>query len=126
MSKPQSIDKAYAEAEAKGCEVKFPGPLDLFVDIDDEFSARIFERGIKAIRSFWPCKVIRCTPSPSGRPGRYHIVVLIDRATNLSPEERLTLQAILGSDPKREILGHIQLDEGEDDCVTRFFEKLTP
>jgi|SRR5580698_1860138 hypothetical protein len=124
MSKVQSFKRAQEEANAKGLQLLWPDDQQLFVDIDDEFSLQLFERGMKAILAFWPdTKVTRKTPSPSGKPGRYHIVIELNRKAPLTSEERLTLQALLGSDPKREILGHVQLAEDEV-RVTRFFEKF--
>ena len=123
MSEVQSFKAAQEEANAKGLRLLWPNDQQLFVDIDDEFSMQLFDRGMKAILAFWPdAKVTRKTPSPSGKPGRYHIVVELNRKAPLTASERLTLQALLGSDPKREILGHVQLAEDEV-RVTRFFEK---
>ena len=58
-------------------------------------------------------------PSPSGRPGRHHVVVTMPRP--VSPMERIALQAILGSDPIREMLSWFRIERGIEE-PTIFFE----
>jgi hypothetical protein len=115
--------ETYRIAYAKGYSVKFPEAHELFVDIDDEMGMTIFKRGMTVLQSFnFNAKITRQMPSPSGEPHHYHIVVALNR--DLEPLERLVFQAILGSDPKREILGMEHLRHGEA-RPTRFFEKKT-
>lgn len=111
-------------AYAKGYSVKYPKPYELFVDIDDEMGLQIFERGLKILREFnFNARVTRKQPSPSGEPFHFHIVVALNR--DVAPLERLVYQAILGSDPKREILGVEHIRNEEEEHPTRFFEKKT-
>lgn len=97
----------FVEATKRGCIVIEPASNELFVDIDDEASLAVFYKQIE-IFSRGRTRPIpyRMTPSPSGKPHHFHIVVTW-------PDEvgdeyvRLGLQAILGSD----------------EPVTVFFEK---
>jgi hypothetical protein len=130
-------DETHRIARIKGYSVKYPAANELFVDIDDEESLKVFERGLKALKNFYPhdlVQVVRRTASPSGKPHHLHIVIRIGVLESELPrdkkptakiftnEERLAYQLLLGSDPKREILGFAHIKAGEE-RPTRFFEK---
>jgi hypothetical protein len=112
-------DLAEAEAKERGCVVVKPKANELFVDIDDDFMLEHFNRNIEVLRRSHKIRVRR-TPSPSGEPAHFHIVVTLDR--DVQPMERILLQSCLGSDPMREILSWQRLQCG-DECPTLFFEK---
>src|SRR5690242_13112282 len=73
------------KAKELGLAVRYPAPNELFVDIDSEEQLRAFD-GLFAIfcehcdelenLSDLKPTCVR-TPSPSGKPGRYHIVVTL-------------------------------------------------
>ena len=118
----QTLGEAFDIAAAKGCFVRIPGPRELFIDIDSEEANANFERLLKACPGDLVERVDR-TPSPSGRPGHYHIVVTIGRDLK-SDSERVLLQACLGSDPMRELLSWRRIENGSDSAsVSIFFEK---
>ena len=117
-----SLDAAEAEATGKGLVVRYPEPNELFIDID---SAAQFAEHTKLLAMFQrgeACAVLY-TPSPSGLPGRQHCVVTLQRPVR-DAAERVHLQALLGSDLKREMLGWLRHQRGADEKRTSlFFEK---
>lgn len=114
-------EAAIAAATAKGCVVVEPAPNEIFIDIDDEPSATHCIAGINRIKSRIKDLDYRQAPSPSGAPGRFHIVVTVpDRM--FTQFERIAWQAALGSDRMRELNSLIDILDG-DPLPTIFFEK---
>lgn len=111
---------AFEAAKAKGLVVVWPGPNQLFVDIDNAVSLAVFERHILIVKSVVPCTwmVMR---SPSGKPDRWHATVKLTRPVE-SPVERILLQALLGSDLLHETLSWKQATAGNA-TPTCFFER---
>lgn len=110
-----------AEAAAdKGCVIVHPTERELFIDIDSADAAVNFERCLEVLQKTREAVVVRRSPSPSGASGREHIVVRV--AGVVTDEERILLQACLGSDPLREMLSLMRLRAG-DEAPTIFFEK---
>lgn len=109
-------DEARASAEAQGFTVKIPTNTELFVDVDSDESLSRFMSTISLIDDVnrWVT-----TPSKSGLPHRHIVVTLNRTVTHL---ERIALQAILGSDNRREAHSMIRLNNG-DLHPTVFFEK---
>jgi hypothetical protein len=114
-----SPEAAAARAEKKGCVVVFPEPNQLFIDIDDLESLQAFERVFSIVQEYLPCAYVK-TPSPSGNHDRWHIVVTLERPVR-DDIERIALQAILGSDRKREAHDMRRALAGHP-TPTRFFE----
>ncbi len=118
----QTLAEALAIAAEKGCVVRVPGPRELFIDIDSEEANANFERLLKACPPGLVERFERA-PSPSGAPGHYHVVVLLSRDVK-SDTERVLLQAVLGSDPMRELLSWRRIENGSDSAsVSIFFER---
>lgn len=111
---------AQKDAEAKGCIIVKPQASELFVDIDTREQMETFDRNIQVLQRREQAVITRRTPSPSGADFHYHIVVRLAR--KLEPMERVLLQAVLGSDPMRELLSWQRIGYG-DTCPTLFFEK---
>lgn len=116
------LGEAQKQAAAKGLIVVHPADDELFVDIDDDASYGVFQENLAVIRRQIAHLDISCstTPSPSRRSGRYHIRVKMPRP--VTPIERIALQAILGSDRKREALSWCRIETGVG-SPTLFFEK---
>lgn len=119
----ERMKKAHIQAAAKGCIVVLPKPNELFVDIDSMEALATFD---VAIRKLKETKGLAKTtfvtrPSPSGRAFRYHITVTLPRFVK-NAEERILLQALLGSDIVRELVswGRVQRNAPN---PTLFFEK---
>lgn len=114
------LEHAEQQAKDRGCEIVLPQANELFIDIDSwqdhqtflEISRMLRDQGTSFL-------VTREEPSKSGGD-RYHLVVELDR--DVTPLERICLQAILGSDRKREALSWLRLQSGATEHPTLFFE----
>jgi hypothetical protein len=122
-SQVRSREETERVAEEKDWNLLFPAENEIFIDIDREEDTLRMYYGYEVIKQFYSdAKITRYTPSPSGKPGHFHVVINLGEGEKLKESERLILQASCGSDPKREILGFMHLARGERQ-VSRFFEK---
>ena len=112
---------AFTKAAGKGWKVVLPQLTEIFIDIDNSADYAKFYELFPTLQEFLPlAKIVRDTPSPSGAEGHRHIVVdLCEHTTDL---ERVLLQAVLGSDRKRELLAWQRINL-RDAVPTLFFEK---
>lgn len=116
-----SSEAAYGRALAAGWVVVLPEETQLFIDIDNVEDLAKFHELWPTLKQFRPdAEVLRNTPSPSGKKGRFHIVV--DLKIPIDQYGRVMLQAAMGSDRKRELLAWRRI-ENEDEHPTLFFEK---
>lgn len=90
------------QAEERGCKVIEPDAFTLLLDIDSEDALKQFNKLRPLIDELFFIRSIDRWTSNSGE-GHYHLQVTLD--TLLDPAARIALQAALGSDPTREILG---------------------
>jgi len=111
-----SLDKARKE----GLRVVVPTAFELQIDIDSEEALFEFERRYDFARQLGLVSSYSMRPSKSGGE-RYHVTARVP--LKITPLERITLQAILGSDWRREILSLERLNKG-DAIPTLFFEKV--
>lgn len=95
-----------------GLNVIRPQSNELFIDIDDKYSLARFYAAWPLISEEFPGSFIM-HPSPSGEPHKQHIIVTLTK--DVDTLTRLALQAILGSDPKREALGILRMLRGTGD-----------
>lgn len=114
-----SSETAYREAADDNLDVILPEPYDLFIDIDDAEAYKRFDKSLDLIIQHFNGQVIKNTPSRSGLPKR-HIIVRLDRPA--TDAERIALQAAMGSDPVREILGIVRVQH-KDPHPTLFLEE---
>jgi hypothetical protein len=122
------LERSYKEccaiAEASGLVCVRPQPNQLFIDLDSEDAAARFRSLVEMYQRL--CEPCEWIATPSKSPGHYHAVVTLVRHVE-SEEQRITLQAILGSDQKREMMGLARIRAGsEDDAITVFFEPKPP
>ncbi len=110
------------QAEKKGCEVEIAQPNTLQIDIDSEEAYAFFEQQIDVLASLGTVDFETYTvrPSKNGLPRR-HITVLLTEP--LPMETRILLQAVLGSDRKRELLAYTGFLRGQDNPVVFFRPK---
>lgn len=119
----QDVDALAAE---QNCTVVYPNANQLQLDIDSQ-EAQDMHLQLLGLYSADPIQLFKVvlyesTPSKSGHPHRH---VTITLQNDITDEQRITLQALLGSDRKRELISLRRLLNGET-RVTRFFEpKLT-
>src|SRR6266496_2427089 len=114
-----SSKSAYAEAKADGLEVRLPADNELFLDFDTEEALHVFYAVKPVFERYFGITNIKQWASRSGLPKR-HMVVTLDRI--VTPVVRIALQACLGSDRIRELLGLARIDAG-DRHPTLFLEK---
>jgi hypothetical protein len=109
-------------AASKGCTLRTPKAHELFIDIDSEHQ---WNKHLDALRAFKRAETVdkvTIRPSASGEPWHFHIVVCLARDVE-SLTERLMFQAMLGSDPTREVLSLCRVyDEVDSSLVSVFFE----
>jgi hypothetical protein len=118
------------EQESNGMVILFPKEDELFIDCDTEEHFRIFIENFDMLnRNLLKLKplnlgvekrsCIEMWESKGGAPG-VHIIVQLP--FNVDSTKRIAFQAALGSDPKRELLSLVRMENG-DEFPTIFVEK---
>jgi len=108
--------RAINVALSEGLTVRLPEANELLIDIDNEHSFMLFMKQIEIVKKHIGTKTrfndgsYVVTESRHGLPGR-HIVVTLDH--DIDETERILLQACLGSDRLRELLGYVQMKNGD-------------
>ena len=102
--------RAINVALSEGLTVRLPEANELLIDIDNEHSFMLFMKQIEIVKKYIGATGDTITESRHGLPGR-HIVVTLDH--DITETERLLLQACLGSDRVRELLGYVQMKNGD-------------
>ena len=117
----KSLNEENRDAKAKegNLDIVFPKSNELQIDIDNEHSYQVFKNQIVILRKYISVTNIEEHESKGGLPGRHITVTLFKDVTMI---ERLALQAMLGSDRIRELLGYIRYDRKEP-RPTCFFER---
>lgn len=113
----QSSEDAIKWAEENGLDVLLPKPNQLFIDLDDPYDRQVFEQNRDLIDDSYGISEFMVTTSRSG--GKHLTVNLMQ---DITPLERVALQAVLGSDRRREAHSLRRLLQGEKN-PTLFFEK---
>lgn len=105
-----------------GKVVVVPGPNELQIDIDSDEDLARMASSMDILQTNYPNLVIAWDHrvSASGAPHR-HVTVVLSRDVR-DAEERILLQALLGSDLKREVLSLIRYWKG-DSMPTLFVEE---
>ena len=120
-SSQHALDRALRE----GLRVRVPEGDELLVDIDSEADFASFQERYQMLSDLGIVNGYRKAPSKSGIAGRSHIVVKVNifklRDGFLTPIERIALQAILGSDYRREANSYHRILDG-DPIPTLFYE----
>ena len=102
--KPNS-QRAIDEALQFGLSVVFPKDNELQLDIDNEHSFQLYMKQADILKKYIGVEGYKVEPSRSGLP-KLHITITLSRT--VSTLERLALQAMMGSDRVRELLGFVQ------------------
>ena len=109
---------AIKEAEKKNLDVVYPNPDQLQIDIDTEHAFQVYLHVKQILDNHYGIKKEEIHFSRSGAPKRHITVTLYQ---DVDPMERIALQACLGSDRIRELLGVVML-KGGDKTPTLFLE----
>lgn len=112
------------KAADKGCVVVRPKENELFLDFDEVHQWNQFVgKNWPIFRKYFDPKAThKLEQSQSGKPGHIHITISLSKP--VSALERILFQAVLGSDPVRELLSLVRLYYNLPD-PTLFFEKDT-
>ena len=113
-------EKARQLAEKENLLVVLPQPNELQLDIDNAESGNVFKRHYQILDKYIGIEKVEEHASRHGGD-RKHITVTLKRPV-LSLLERIALQAMLGSDRKRELLSLIESELG-DETPTLFLEE---
>lgn len=98
-----------ATCEAQGLRVVYPAANELQIDIDSPAQAVAFGNIWPMFSSEFEATISDRRPSRRGPP-KEHITVRLP--FNVSEIERVALQAILGSDGRRELFGYRRIKSG--------------
>jgi hypothetical protein len=112
---------AIKAAAAKGFYTVLPADNQLQIDIDSEAGLAQFDKFRDLIKQQEHWDVLTAITTPSKEAGHFHITVTLK--DNVTPLERIALQAILGSDPLREFLSLVGILKENRSFPTLFFEK---
>lgn len=113
------IHEQRADAERKGCEIVQPKPNELFLDLDSAADRAVFDKQLAILKRHYVVKWVNVRPSKSGGERRHAVVTL---QNPVDEKTRIFLQALLGSDRTRELLGFIRLDRNLPALPNIFFE----
>jgi len=102
--------RAINVALSEGLTVRLPEANELLIDIDNEHSFMLYQKQMDILEKYVGTNGSKVTESRHGLPGR-HIVVALEH--DITETERLLLQACLGSDRVRELLGYVQMKNGD-------------
>ena len=116
--KPNS-QKARDQAEREGLDVVYPKNNEVMIDIDNAHSLQLFQKQMDIVKKHIGVIGVEEHLSKSGE-GKRHITVTLNDP--ITPIERLALQAMLGSDRVRELLGYVEYKNG-DPTPTLFLER---
>lgn len=116
LTKEQVVE----EATTRGLHAVFPCPEELLLDLDSNVV------NIAALRVLQEAELVKSVFSTTSANGRSHLYVRLSH--KIVEAERLALQAILGSDPLREALGFVHMQNGRIPTVlfetTKALEKV--
>jgi hypothetical protein len=116
--KPNS-QKALDQAEHEGLTVVYPKDNEIMIDIDNPHSLQLFYKQMDIVKKYIGVIGEEQHLSKSGGE-KWHITVTL--TTTVTPLERLALQAMLGSDRVRELLGYVEY-KNNDPTPTLFLER---
>lgn len=111
-----SVAAAWAKAKQEGFDVRMPGPKEVFLDLDSDAELALYKKRRPFAERLLGCWEKERWRSKSGQG--WHVVVQC--ACDITPAQRIAIQAALGSDWKREIIGVLRLLNGVEEPTTLF------
>jgi hypothetical protein len=113
-SKPyiEAREEYTVRMEENGFKIVMPGMTELLIDIDSEEAFNTFKERFVRLKCEERFKqaTAKWKVSKSGLPHRH---IIVDLKVRISTSKRIALQAILGSDPIREMLSLFRLSNGD-------------
>ncbi len=116
----RNSEDAIKWAAENGLDVIIPNNNQLLLDIDNNQDRAIYTQNWAEIGSIYGVTEVEEWPSRSNKPGRTHMRVTL--RTPITPLERVLIQAVLGSDRRRELHSLRRIMNSEE-TPTLFFEK---
>lgn len=113
--------RAVDQARRENLDVIYPEDNQLQIDLDNEHSLRLLQNQLAIVGKFIGSYQYEERLSKSGKPEKKHVTLTFYDVT-FTTLERLALQAMLGSDRIRELLGYVQY-KNEDPHPVLFLEK---
>ena len=110
----ESHSDTLKQVRKEGYIILTPNAGELFIDIDSRRQRQDFERAFEVFkRTLYPDALITYEgPSRSGKWYHQHIIVYIGDGKFLTPKETIYCQAMLRSDPTRELLSMARIQRG--------------
>jgi hypothetical protein len=96
-------------AAQQGQRMIVPGPRELFLDLDSTADVDYMKMAVDTLYVNGEPFVVKSL-TPSKTAGHYHAIVVAP--FDLTPEQRMLFQMMLGSDRKREIWGWLRYRKG--------------
>ncbi len=117
------MEVAQEKAEASGCVIDLATPNTLQLDLDGEAAYKLFLEQVNLLvdHSLLP-NGTRVVARPS-KSGNIHVTVVMPRYINWPTTQRIMMQALLGSDLRREALNLSRWDNSAPEAILLFRPK---
>ncbi len=120
-----SLQSAQKFATENNLDIRYPGPMELFLDLDTPEQRAQFELMLPFFEKLYPIDKIQYRNSKGGNT---HVILCLKEDNfasgiyrELDNKTRIAMQALLGSDPKRELFSIFRALRS-DKYATLFFE----
>lgn len=120
----ETIAEAREQAEARGCRVIEGGEKKLLLDFDDDQSVERYMKMRSKLNELYPILSEGWWRSSSGAPHAHAVIHFTPEAAPLSADQRVALQAALGSDGFREMFAVRRLTLGVEE-PSLLFQPMT-
>ncbi len=118
-----TLEHAQKKAEKNGCVIELGNDHMLQLDLDNEAAYKTF---LSQVRLAWEIGVIPIGTRAVARPsksGNIHVMLVMPENVGWSATRRILVQALLGSDLKRELLNFRRFELGNPDATLLFRPK---
>lgn len=113
---------AFRRAEDENLDIVYPKVNELQLDIDTQEAYEYFHANKWILDQWFHIRAITERVSKSGWPKRH---ITVELGVQLTTVTRILLQAVLGSDRKRELLSYIMYEKGGEKKPTLLLERKT-
>ncbi len=117
-----TLNAQLEEAKAQGLEIVQPKPNELLLDLDSQQDGYVMDALLPILRDYGFAVTI--SKVERSRHGNKHAYLVCPR--DITELERIALQACLGSDRKRELLGLMRVFQGITPVSVLFRKKDAP
>jgi hypothetical protein len=117
------MEVAQEKAEASGCVIDLATPHLLQLDLDSEAAYKLF---LEQVRLLHDHEIIPTDTQVVARPsksGNLHVTLILPKYTDWPTTKRIMVQALLGSDLKREALNLSRFQHSAPEAILLFRPK---